>query len=116
MEFYKGLSYKDYAEYAVKTKDLKFIFEGLFNIDRNILVLDPSDVITTLSLLYNSLIILNYKGDDIFMEFIDNTTSEKLKNHLLSFINRNSEDKSITAMGYKEVYSPEFKYVFSNKI
>jgi hypothetical protein len=111
MELYKGLSYIDYAEYAVRTKDLKFIYEGLINIDKNIEYLEPLDIITLLSLFYNSLKKNNENPDMFFKTFSSDNDVKNIKDYLLKFLLRSIEDKTIEKMGYKEINEPIFRYV-----
>ena len=95
---------------AVRQQDYDLVKKGIILHSIENARYDLRDNIIRLSLLYNSGKKLKEDPDILFRE-IAKISDSKIKNVLLSFPKRTPENKSITAMGYKEIYDPQFDYV-----
>jgi flagellar motor switch protein FliG len=110
MKEMKPFSYQDYAEYAVIKNDAIFIAMGIQAIERNIDLLDYTDIVRNLSLLYHSTEMLNINADQYFKEYANKTKNKEVQEQIFEFIARSTEDKSIEVMGYIVKHSPSFHY------
>jgi hypothetical protein len=109
---YSGMLIEDIAAQGVIKQDKNILIEAVKQLSDRINHYDIYDAISELAIIHHTAAKLGEDADN-FLIVNSYECEQRLKEEIEMFVKRKPEDKTIKAMGYKEVYEPEFKYVFS---
>jgi hypothetical protein len=109
---FDNIGIEDIAVQAVIKNDKTILIEALKQLSGRVQYYDPNDIITDLAIIHHTAKKFN-ENPDTFLLTHSEGCEEELINEIHQFVKRAPEEKTIEIMGYKEVYTPEFKYVFS---
>lgn len=109
---FDNISIEDIAAQAVIKNNKTILIEALKQLSDRVEYYDPNDIINDLAIIHHTATKFQ-ENPDTFLLAHSIGCEEELINEIHKFIKRAPENKTIEAMGYKEIHTPEFKYVFS---
>lgn len=109
---YDRIGVDDIAALSVIKQDKNILIEAIKQLSCRINQdTDFRDVITVLAIIHHTAAKLGEEPDKFLIEH-SRGLHPRLERDVESFVSRPPELKTIQVMGYKEVYEPEFRYVF----